>query len=415
MKILWFTNTSSLYDNNNNNNSYNGGGWIESIEKIIRTRTDVNLGISFFHTDKCFKSKVGQTTYYPIPVNNSKLQKAKRFVLLNNDKKELGYFLRVINDFKPDLIHVFGSEQSFGLLSKHTKIPLIIHLQGILNPILNAYYAPGSSSFDIIKQNILKPLKLVLAFNGMKKFEYNIDRESVILSNCNFFIGRTEWDKNISNLYAPSSNYYYGSEVLRDSFYKAEPWQIKERPKLKIISTISKSPYKGFDLILKTAKLLTVFSGIDFEWNVYGITEYNFWENKLGINCSDVKINLNGVVDSNSLITSIQESDIFVHPSYIDNSPNSVCEAQIIGIPVIAANVGGLSTLIKNNDTGVLIPANDPFSLVKKIIDLKNDKEQSMKLSKNARNSALIRHDKVEISKALLNTYKTIIDAKSFN
>ena len=49
----------------------------------------------------------------------------------------------------------------------------------------------------------------------------------------------------------------------------------------------------------------------------------------------------------------------FFHPSYIENSPNSVCEAQILGLPVIACNVGGLSTIISHNHSGILIPSND--------------------------------------------------------
>jgi hypothetical protein len=87
MKVLWFTNTCSLYDDNNN--SYNGGGWIESLEKIIGVNPEIELGISFFHQDKCFKKQIGKTTYYPIPLYSSKLQKAKRISLLHNDKKEL--------------------------------------------------------------------------------------------------------------------------------------------------------------------------------------------------------------------------------------------------------------------------------------------------------------------------------------
>ena len=413
MKILWFTNTCSLYDKNNN--SYNGGGWIESLEKIIGVHPEIELGISFFHQDKCFKKQIGKTTYYPIPLYSSKLQKAKRLTLLHNDKKEISYYLSVVNDFKPDLIHVFGSEQSFGLLGKHTKVPLVIHLQGILNPCLNAYYAPGYSSLDIVKNNILHPIKLLLNQYGFKKFKYNASREAIILSSCKFFMGRTDWDKNISELYAPNSNYFNCGEILRDIFYQIEPWRRSEKTTFKIISTISKATYKGFDLILKTARLLVDLGDIDFEWNVYGVSEYIEWEKKLNIKCNKVNINLKGVVNSVTLANNIKESDVFIHPSYIDNSPNSVCEAQIIGIPVIAANVGGLSSLITNSTTGILVPANDPFTLAKKIIDLKNATEYPTSLGKHARETALIRHNKITICNTLLSIYKNIIDAENIN
>lgn len=409
MKVLWFTNTPSLYENKKN--SYNGGGWIESLEGIIGIKPEIDLAVSFFHSDKCFKNKIGQTTYYPISLYSSKLDKVKRLVSLHNDKKELSYYLRVVNDFKPDIIHIFGSEQSFGLLSRHTKIPLIIQTQGLLNPILNAYYPPGFNSFDIVRYDILNPLKLILNLYGFKKFKYNGSREAIILSNCNFFIGRTEWDKKISKLYSPNSKYYYCSEVLREPFFKAKPWQINERTKLKIISTISKNPYKGFDLILKTAKLLNKFSEIDFEWNIFGINGYEEWEKKLGIKSSDVNVFFKGVANSETLVKYIQDGDVFVHPSYIDNSPNSICEAQMIGIPVISTNVGGISTLIEDNKTGFLVPANDPFTLFNRIIETKRNKKDTIRIAKNGRNVAIVRHDKEKIKTDLLTAYNYIKNA----
>ena len=64
MKILWFTNTPSLYEQGKH--YYHGGGWIESLKKLIRKRPGIELAVAFFHpTDnkKIFKNRV---TYYPI-------------------------------------------------------------------------------------------------------------------------------------------------------------------------------------------------------------------------------------------------------------------------------------------------------------------------------------------------------------
>ena len=106
--------------------------------------------------------------------------------------------VKVINDFKPDIIHIFGSEKSFGLVSLHTNIPVIIHIQGILNPCLNAYYPPSISKTDIIIKNLLNPFKLINYLRVYSFFKHDTCRESIILRNCKYFIGRTEWDKNIA-------------------------------------------------------------------------------------------------------------------------------------------------------------------------------------------------------------------------
>ena len=406
-KILWFTNTPSLYDKCKN--GYNGGGWIESLEELIASETEIELAVSFFHPDNCFKIKRSRTSYYPI---SPKISLTKR--ILNNiyyskkDEIEISYFLKVIDDFKPDVIHIFGTEKSFGLLANKTNVPIIIHIQGILNPYLNAYFAPGTSKLDWITHYFLKPLKILNLLRGMSAFAHNTKREAVILKNCKFFAGRTHWDHAVTSIYSSESKYFYCSEVLREVFYNSTPWTILKRDKIIISSTISKTSYKGFDTILKTAKLLKEYTSLNFVWDIYGIDEYREWEKKLNIKCKDNNIYFRGIVDSKSLLEGLLDSDLFIHPSYIDNSPNSVCEAQMIGLPVIATNVGGISSLIENGKTGYLVPANDPYSLVAKICELINNKSKAIQIGQTAREESLKRHNKGKIKADLLDIYESI-------
>ena len=48
------------------------------------------------------------------------------------------------------------------------------------------------------------------------------------------------------------------------------------------------------------------------------------------------------------------QSHVFVCPSFIENSPNSVGEAQLLGIPCIASFVGGVSDMVVDGETGLL-------------------------------------------------------------
>lgn len=54
MKVLWFAVNPSLYDAHRNG-EHNGGGWIASLEKIIRTSDNIRLGVAFEHPDPIFK------------------------------------------------------------------------------------------------------------------------------------------------------------------------------------------------------------------------------------------------------------------------------------------------------------------------------------------------------------------------
>jgi glycosyltransferase involved in cell wall biosynthesis len=159
---------------------------------------------------------------------------------------------------------------------------------------------------------------------------------------------------------------------------------------------------------LKTADILKRFTNVEFEWNIFGVNEYDFWIKKLRINSEKVNIKFKGIADALILINNLLDSDLFVHPSYIDNSPNSICEAQILGMPIISTNVGGISSLIDDGKTGLLIPSNDPYQLAAKILELNNNRDLAIKLGANARIEALKRHNKDTITENLLSIYKNV-------
>lgn len=60
----------------------------------------------------------------------------------HRDQVKVGLLKGVIDDFKPDVIEVFGSESFMGLVAKKTKIPVVLHIQGVLTPYFNAYFPP---------------------------------------------------------------------------------------------------------------------------------------------------------------------------------------------------------------------------------------------------------------------------------
>ena len=99
---------------------------------------------------------------------------------------------------------------------------------------------------------------------------------------------------------------------------------------------------------------------------------------------------------------------MFVHTSYIDNSPNSVCEAQFLGIPIISTNVGGIRSLIKENESGILVPSNDPYYLASQIIKLFSDKTEAIRLGIKGRIVAKERHNPTVIINALISIYKIL-------
>ena len=77
----------------------------------------------------------------------------------------------------------------------------------------------------------------------------------------------------------------------------------------------------------------------------------------------------------------LKASTILVVPSRMESIPQVIKEAFYLKIPVIATNVGGIPELITNNETGILIPPNDPKKLENSINKLLEDDEIANKIS----------------------------------
>lgn len=407
MRILFFSN---IPVRQKSKDGYNGGGWISSLIENLSRRPDIEIAVAFFGNSD--EKHIESITRYQIKYDNL-LKKIvwKMLPFLTNpqaiEKKTWKNYetkiMSVVNDFKPDLIHIFGTERQFGLIGSLTSIPTVIHIQGIINPYFNAFLPPSFSwrknffnIFDAIKTARLRKIWITDSY-----------REEEIFSRNRNFIGRTEWDKRTTLLLNSSANYFYGGEILRDDFYKN--WEREIPAKLTIVSTISSPIYKGFDTILKTAKLLKKHVSDNFIWKVYGDVTPSFIEKNVKIKHSDVNVELAGVANTETLIHALLNASIYVHPSYIDNSPNSVCEAQMLAVPVIAANVGGLPSIVDNGKTGFLVPANDPYQMASLIQELHNDKELNLQMGLCARNTALERHNRDSIINTLLATYNKIL------
>lgn len=418
MKVLWFTHISFKLDNNQKV-SYPGGNWVTSLLKLVEH--DISLRLVFWgEKDLIFKNEFG-TTFQQISI-----RKRNRFSDIINrwnheidDSNQLKSLKKVIDDFDPDLIQVFGTESAFGIISNHTNKPVIIHLQGIINPCLNAWMIPGLNKYGLLKNsNLSYFIRGIGLFHDYFRFRKMADRELAIFKSCNLFLGRTNWDKQMCNLYAPDSLYYHCDEVLREKFYLTQ-WENPRNKKLILASTINSNIYKGLDVILKTAIILKNQTKLEFEWNIYGITEQDEYakivKDLIGSSFSLNFIFLKGIANEECLIDGLRKSNLFIHCSYIDNSPNSICEAQIIGLPVISSNVGGIDSIIQHGETGFLVPSNDPHLLASQIVFLADKPDLLDEVSKNSRKVAIERHNKDRIKKDLLGIYNLVVNNSNSN
>jgi phosphatidylinositol alpha 1,6-mannosyltransferase len=104
-------------------------------------------------------------------------------------------------------------------------------------------------------------------------------------------------------------------------------------------------------------------------------------------------------------------ADIFVFPSSTETFGNVALEAMASGLPVIAADSGGVREMVLHGRTGALCSPRHPESFVREICTLVDDPERLASFSIEARKFALGRSWDAIFDKLLWN-YEQIIDSR---
>lgn len=420
MKILWLANTPCGAGEKLPSKTY-GGGWLNSLEEQLVSFDEIELSVCFYWKKRIKPFHYKKTTYYPIPrINNRTLLNRIYNILFNkiyNDKKNIEDLKKIIEIVQPDLIHIHGTEYNFGLIQTYTKIPIVISIQGILNAIKEKYFSGIPLCNTYWNEGLIPKLFRNSIIPTKNKIKKRADNEKIALLKAKHIIGRTDWDKRVTSILAPNSTYYIGNEILRDSFYE-KPWNKEQTDNpVQIVTTISNGLYKGLETIIKTAKILTESSSFQFKWIIIGQNEKSYiaklMKHYLNADYQKLSIEFVGVKNEVEVKEIYINSDIYCQASHIENSPNSLCEAMLLGMPVIASFAGGTSSLLKDKTEGIIVQEGEPYSLAGAIKELVDNFQLARMYGKAAREKAIERHDKNKISNKILSIYNSIIKART--
>lgn len=417
MKILWLSCTSGNSVNRSKEKNF-GGGWLISLEQQIKKVPGIELHLAFISPNESEDFLFEGTHYHPINIgvnNSSKLNKIKNWFVNQGTlyKRVKGKSLEVIEKVNPDIIHIHGTESYWGCVIPYVKdIPIVISIQGFLSSYNVKYFSGITKSQASKYQPLIGKLFPIGVNSRWKQFARKAEKEKEFVKNTNYFFGRTSWDYYCTLSLNSSRKYYVVNEILRDPFYKSRWKGNIGHGKLKIVTTISDGIYKGFETVLRSAKLLE-HNDFDFEWHIAGLTPSNKWV-KMSESATNIKSSSNivfhGRIDEHKLAELLCSSDLYVQVSHIENSPNSLCEAMLVGMPIIASYAGGTNSMLTDGEEGTLYQDGDPYVLTGKIMAAVSEEETFLRYAENAQRRAAKRHDKQGISEELISGYKNIIE-----
>ena len=419
MRVLWFSNTPANGDEYLRKELEGTGGWLKSLDRALQEV--VELHVIFYHKTKLKEFQYGRTYYYPIPMDLNRILRLKRIMFNSLPTNEnLAVYLNLIDRIRPDVIHIHGTENPFGCIIGKTDLPVAISIQGNITVYLHKYCSGIERKYlNHKKRNFLKLSNILLPRSFEKtrdRFVLMQKREEKCLNKCKYIIGRTSWDRRISRILAPDSIYFHSDEILSDDFYSVKWRPFRDRQKFIIHTTNSNNFYKGFETLCLCLHELNKI-GIDLEWRVAGINSddliVNIVKRMLRDKFPKTNLVLLGRLTADVLINKLLEADLYVMPSHIENSPNSLCEAMLLGMPCIATFAGGTGSLLKDNNEGILVQDGDPWAMAGAVLELKQNPDKAVLMGGNAFKAAMKRHDSNQIVSGLLAIYTQILNLES--
>lgn len=383
--------------------------WVDAMGNRLKGIAGIELAIAApkGRLKEPISKKIGGITYYSVP---------SVFFVEAAWKK-------VIDEFKPDVIHAYGTEQKHNLVVEKvaTNIPIVVSLQGIITEYTHHYYA-GIDIRTIIRNITLHDIitrNSILA--GKERFKKRSKTEIQILKGCKNVEGRSTWDRVSSKAINPDLNYYYCPRMLRAPFYKAKKWDIATVVPHTIFVSQGNYPIKGLHFVLEalhevlkrypdTMLIVTGSSNITDEKTSFirgnGYLRYL----KYLVDVYNLKNNIRfiGSKDAEGMAEQYQQAHIAVVSSSIENAPNSLAEAMIIGTPVIASYVGGNMDMVEHGVSGLLYCYNEPHMLSEYICNIFDSDMLAKKISSNAIKAAEERHNPEQLLQQLLSIYHEI-------
>jgi glycosyltransferase involved in cell wall biosynthesis len=417
MRILWFTGvqlpavTGKKLDR---------AGWQEGLRRSLYTyQPQVELAIASFGSEHYEPFSAENATYYNIYREPAPVSRWKR--LIKNwqhdsyEREELDRCLEMVELVQPDLIFIFGAENPFGLLANRLPVPVVISIQAVLNGLVTHIFnglAPWELLVELFSRETIIGEGIFHRHRQLKKLA---KMEELIYSRCIVFEGRTDWDKKWLNRLNRKAIYFHIDRILAEEYYN-NTWKYENTSQNLIFTTSSNAAFKGGITLVRGIIELNKRGRHDVSLSIAGIHPTSI----VGKNIRRL-INKHKLQDQVTMLDRIQPMDIikemvrarvFVLPSHMDNSPNSLGEAMLMGMPCIASNAGGIPSMLKDGEEGLLYEHMDIKALADKIELLLDDPELAQKLGAAAKVTAIERHNPARITESTLEMYHQVISGK---
>lgn len=394
-----------------------GGLWLDHVLDDLCTRQDISVRL--FCPGGTEAGQVDRKTSYVLFTEGAPQDYRQQLEDL---------FYEQLQQFQPDVIHIWGTEygHTLAMVNAAQRLGLenrvAISIQGLCS-IYARHYCEGVPEAVCHRYSLRDFLKRDNLLGQQRRFTQRGKLEQQALEKAGHVIGRTDWDRAITGQLNPNRVYHFCNETLRQPFYE-DTWQYAACTKHRIFISSCAYAIKGFHYLLEAMPLvlaqypdteIAVTGDSFFKTSLPARLRQDYYhrylarladQNKLGD-----RIHFLGALSAPQMKQAFLDCNVFVLPSTIENSPNSLGEAMLLGVPCVAADVGGVSNMLHPGQ-GYVYQSTAPYMLAHYITEVFRQQERAEEMGAQARLQALETHNPEKNMRDLLEIYRLIAEER---
>lgn len=333
-------------------------------------------------------------------------------------------FRQELRDFQPDVIHSWGVEyhHALAMVNAAEREGMLPHMAASIQGLccrIAPHYTDGLPASVLRSRTLRDIARHDSILTQQAQYAQRGELEVEALRKLTHVIGRTDWDQANALNINPNITYHHCDETLRDVFY-TDQWAYSRCRKHRIFASSCAYPVKGFHILLEALTIVRqqypdteiAVTGRSFlAGDIKSLARQNGYEKYLRHlvkrNRLDGAVHFLGHLSAQDMKQAYLDANVFVLCSTMENSPNALGEAMLLGLPCVAAEVGGVSSLIGSQE-GILCAPVNPAAMAEGICRVFSMENQAEAMGAAARTRARKTHDPEQNMKDLMDIYRLL-------
>jgi len=331
---------------------------------------------------------------------------------------------RAADEIKPDLIHIWGTENYWGLLTARGMLarPALLEMAGIKYACAKVFYG-GLSLAERIR--CIGPLEILRPgcslFLGKRRFERWGRFEKEMILKHKYISTQSDWVRAHVLRVKPGCTSFKTGMMLRREFFEAQAWTSRKLLDSSAPSVFTSSSgaaaYKGLHVLMRAIAILKrkyprIVLNVAGDIMKTGIRRsgYSRW---LQSEARRLRIKDNvrwlGPLDAEDIIRQFHQTSAVVIPSFVESYSLALAEAMLVGVPVVVSYAGAMPELARDGESALFFPPGDESACAWQLDRILSDQALAGRLSQNARQVGLSRNEPHAVMERQIGIYNEIL------